>query len=614
MKYLFGKMIIIFLFGFLVGYFVYRHYTIQSISGFIVNRQNNHNTNNMRKNNEESVVRRKTSLSVSSFITPHHLVADKLIENIFSEVARQNKRQKIDRVILVSPNHFNVGQGEIIVADNSLLGEGNNFRVDKVGLQKLLAIDFVHKDANAFYKEHGIKGLLPFVQKYFPDTAVINLMIKDGTSAEKMKRLARVVSGLEGETLVILSSDFSHYLSSSISRWHDRKAVDIISHFDYPAVYNLETDCTPGLYFLMKFSELQNYKQFVWVNNSNSSKILGGDFVGENTSYVTGYFSKNNKSREKNIISQASRLTSILFFGDLMLDRHNRTLMNEKGVGYFTEKIERLFWGQDLNVVNLEGPITKNKSLSLGMPVENPNHFRFTFNPEQAINFLQANRINLVNIGNNHILNFHNDGLKQTEEFLKKGGINYFGNPTDLEKMFVIKNVNNHQIAFVSYNRFGKFTVADTIKIIREIRDKVDFIIVYTHWGQEYKLVENEKQTAKAHQFIDAGADLIIGSHPHVVQPIEVYKNKAIFYSLGNFVFDQYFSENVKSILGVGISQKDDKVNFILIPLYMQNNGQLELMSGEQKQKFLQSLLERSKMSNDLKTSILKDEQFELTQ
>jgi poly-gamma-glutamate synthesis protein (capsule biosynthesis protein) len=219
----------------------------------------------------------------------------------------------------------------------------------------------------------------------------------------------------------------------------------------------------------------------------------------------------------------------------------------------------------------------------------------------------------LVNICNNHILNFHNDGLKQTEEFLEKGGINYFGNPTDLEKMFVIKNVNNHQIAFVNYNRFGKFTVADTVKIIREVRDKVDFIIVYTHWGQEYKLVENEKQTAKAHQFIDAGADLIIGSHPHVVQPIEVYKNKAIFYSLGNFVFDQYFSEDVKSIFGVGVSWENDKINFTLVPLYMQNNGQLKLMSGEQKQKFLQSLLERSKMSNDLKTSILENEQFELT-
>jgi poly-gamma-glutamate synthesis protein (capsule biosynthesis protein) len=125
--------------------------------------------------------------------------------------------------------------------------------------------------------------------------------------------------------------------------------------------------------------------------------------------------------------------------------------------------------------------------------------------------------------------------------------------------------------------------------------------------------VENEKQTAKAHQFIEAGADLIIGSHPHVVQPIEIYKNKAIFYSLGNFVFDQYFSEDVKSILGVGVSWENDKINFTLVPLYMQNNGQLKLMSGEQKQKFLQSLLERSKMSNDLKTSILENEQFELT-
>ena len=303
--------------------------------------------------------------------------------------------------------------------------------------------------------------------------------------------------------------------------------------------------------------------------------------------------------------NEIKKKVSILFLGDVMLDRYNRILIGRHGVGYFTEKIERLFWGQDLNVVNLEGPITREQSVSVGKSVEDPNHFRFTFDPEQTVNFLQANRINLVNIGNNHILNFHNEGLEQTEDVLREGGISYFGNPLDLEKIVIVKNMNNRQIAFVNYNQFGKFTVADTVKIIQEVKHKTDFVIVYTHWGREYELVENDRQRNKAHQFIDAGADLIMGSHPHVVQPIEIYQGKVIFYSLGNFVFDQYFSEDVKSILGVGVLLEDDKISFSLIPLYMQNNGQLEMMDGERKQKFLQNLTERSKIGSGQKDDIL---------
>jgi len=594
--------IILFLLGGLMGFFVYQRYSEAKLGDSLrLNALGNELSNESLK--LRHTVEGEDQLRVCSFITPHHLVGNKLIDNIFSEAAEQNKGQKIDRIILVSPNHFNVGQGGVIVADGSLQEKGSIFETDKIMLQELLALDFVQGDKNAFYKEHGIRGLLPFVEKYFPDTKLLNIMVKDGTVSNDMEKLAQSVMGAGGNTLVILSSDFSHYLSRTVSDWHDEKAVDIISNFDYPAVYNLETDCVTGLYFLMKFSELQNYKQFTWVDNSNSSQVYKKDFVGENTSYVTGYFSESEEDVD---ISRADRLTSLLFLGDLMLDRHNRILTKAKGVGYFTEKIERLFWGQDLNVVNLEGPITREQSVSVGKSVEDPNHFRFTFDPEQTVNFLQANRINLVNIGNNHILNFHNDGLEQTEDVLRKGNISYFGNPLDLEKMVIVKNVNNRQIAFVNYNQFGKFTVADTVKIIQEVKHKTDFVIVYTHWGREYELVENDKQRNKAHQFIDAGADLIIGSHPHVVQSMEIYKNKAIFYSLGNFVFDQYFSEDVKSILGVGVLLENDKISFSLIPLYMQNNGQLEMMDGEHKQNFLQNLTERSKISNGQKELILK--------
>ena len=80
------------------------------------------------------------------------------------------------------------------------------------------------------------------------------------------------------------------------------------------------------------------------------------------------------------------------------------------------------------------------------------------------------------------------------------------------------------------------------VEEIEKVKNKSDFVVVYTHWGLEYHLRESESQKNLAHMFVDAGADVIIGSHPHVVQPIEIYKEKVIFYSLGNLVFDQYFS------------------------------------------------------------------------
>ena len=586
--------LVIFILGSALGYF--------GVQKIIPNNKKHGSilVNNELLSDESRVDINKKELPVVSFITPHHLVGEKLIEEIFSEVAQKNQKTKIDRIILVSPNHFNIGTGAVIVAGDELSENNITVKTSPRVIQNIAKLNFVRIDADAFYKEHGIRNLLSFSQKYFPGIPMVNMMIKDGAPIEYMTRLAEQINNIPGNTLLILSSDFSHYLGENISKQHDRKAVGVISHFDYPAVYNLDTDCVTGLYLLMKFSELKKHSNFVWVNNSSSSEVYGKNFIGKNTSYVTGYFTDKKIVKDK----QVGRVASLLFFGDVMLDRQNRVLMDRKGVGFFTAKLERLFWGQDLNVVNLEGPITDKPSVSVGQPVENPNHFRFTFDPEQAINFLQANRINLVNIGNNHILNFHKDGLEQTEKILTKNNIGYFGDPLGLAKMSTVKNVGGQKIAFVNYNQFVGFSPEQVIEIIKNLKTKSDFVIVYPHWGQEYKLVNNERQQKLAHRFIDAGADLIIGAHPHVVQPIEIYKNKAIFYSLGNFVFDQYFSEDVKSILGVGALLEDGQVKFTLIPLFKQRGGELELMAGEQREKFLQNLSARSVMGDDVRREI----------
>jgi poly-gamma-glutamate synthesis protein (capsule biosynthesis protein) len=102
-------------------------------------------------------------------------------------------------------------------------------------------------------------------------------------------------------------------------------------------------------------------------------------------------------------------------------------------------------------------------------------------------------------------------------------------------------------------------------------------------------LTSNHIQKDLAHKFIDAGADLIIGSHPHVVQEVGLYKNKLIFYSLGNFIFDQYFSVDTQQGLMVGY----DGSNYYLIPI-QGNRSALSFMNNDKSKEFLRELAKRS--------------------
>lgn len=111
---------------------------------------------------------------------------------------------------------------------------------------------------------------------------------------------------------------------------------------------------------------------------------------------------------------------------------------------------------------------------------------------------------------------------------------------------------------------------AGTMEVVTEItalRPACYRVVVFAHWGDEYTPVANAQQIAAAHSFVDAGADLVIGAHPHVVQNVEVYKGKAIFYSLGNFMFDQDFSWATTHGLAVRVSFGEETMGFKMTPI-----------------------------------------------
>lgn len=241
----------------------------------------------------------------------------------------------------------------------------------------------------------------------------------------------------------------------------------------------------------------------------------------------------------------AATPVTVLFGGDLMFDRWIRTVSGKRGGEYILAPVREYLQVADLVVANLEGPITDSPSVSETSALGSRDNYVFTF-PTETATLLKRENIGLVNIGNNHILNFKEDGVRQTKEFLEQAGVEYFGSPLTDDVRYHVRDVRGTRIAFVNYNQFvwhGREKAFDDIAAVKE---QTDFVVVYTHWGDEYVATPQAVKDI-AHAFVDAGADLIIGSHPHVIQEREEYKGKTIYYSLGNMVFDQYFSPETQA-------------------------------------------------------------------
>ncbi len=236
---------------------------------------------------------------------------------------------------------------------------------------------------------------------------------------------------------------------------------------------------------------------------------------------------------------------TLMFVGDMMFDRNIRSKAEQAGnYNFILEPMAPLFSQADLIIGNLEGPITNNPSRSQGSIPGSTDNYYFTFSPD--ILSLLKNYPFALNLGNNHITNFGADGIFQTKQFLAQAEIPYFGQiGKDHQSESVVLTVRKMKLALINYNEFIPGGMQKTLSAIETLKPQADLVIVYPHWGAEYVPTANSVITSQAHAFVDAGANMVIGSHPHVIQNSEIYQGVPIYYSLGNFVFDQYFRPEV---------------------------------------------------------------------
>ncbi|MFA5211526.1 MAG: CapA family protein [Patescibacteria group bacterium] len=312
-----------------------------------------------------------------------------------------------------------------------------------------------------------------------------------------------------------------------------------------------------------------------------------------------------NKKNDK-VFAYPQKKFSLFIAGDIMLDRSVQEKITSSGKGDYSFPFA--FINEDLKtynikLANLEGPITDFKSIA------EPNKPIFTFST-QFLPILSEN-FDLFNLANNHTYNFGFNGLLQTRDYLSKNNLNYFGDPNNEQQnlSFVIKQ-NDLKIGVISYNDLIDFDFNIVLDEIEKIKsDQVNFIIVFPHWGTEYVYRPNSKQIEEAHLLIDAGADLIVGGHPHVIQSIEKYKEKFIFYSLGNFVFDQYFADDTMTGLTLVLNfwqEKNEIKNEIEIkPIKINKDCQVFFADQIQNEETLKFLIDNSDIDIILQNQIL---------
>ncbi len=269
--------------------------------------------------------------------------------------------------------------------------------------------------------------------------------------------------------------------------------------------------------------------------------------------------------------SSKSKQIELVIAGDVMLGRTVMTRSLDMGDPVYPfRKIAPTLKAADIAFVNLENPVISNCPRFA-------DGFKFCTDPKMIDGLLYAG-VDVVTIANNHIRNFGESGVGETRDFLARSGIEATG-----LKNLVIKEVNGVKFGFIGFDFVTYKPTPEDYQLVAESNSKVNILIVAPHWGTEYTSSPNKFQKETGRKLVALGADLIVGSHPHWVQGWEYVDGVPVFWSLGNLVFDQMWSQETRRGLVVRIKFDEKKILGIEeLPIYMKNWAQPELV-GEDK-------------------------------
>lgn len=331
------------------------------------------------------------------------------------------------------------------------------------------------------------------------------------------------------------------------------------------------------------------------------------EIIGQNNRYAD-ILQDEEYMVEHNIYAKEAADTeciTISFAGDILFDPHYSVmsvlLQNGGNIsnGISPEVIAEME-SADIMMLNNEFPYTNRGTPTAG------KQFTFRADPS-AVAYLDELGVDIVSLANNHAYDYGEQGFLDTLQTLQDAGIPYVGAGVNEEEAIkpVYYIMNNMKIAFISATQIEKGDYPDTkgattdspgvfrcwnveklLQVVKEAKANSDYVIVYVHWGTENQESIDWAQEEQAPQIVAAGADLIIGDHPHLLQKIDVIDGVPIIYSMGNFWFNSKTIDT--GIVKVTLTEEGLQ-SFQFIPC-LQNGCKTTLLTGTEKERVLEGM------------------------
>ncbi|MEK7665948.1 MAG: AmmeMemoRadiSam system protein B [Patescibacteria group bacterium] len=490
-------------------------------------------------------------LETKSAVSPHHLFVNWKIASLFDAIADEDART----VVLISPNHFFRGKASAQISFGTWDTPYGELESDREVVENLISqAPFVQNEESTFEGEHGIFNLTPFVKRSFPHAKLVAIVVKEEMSLDEAQTLGTTLARLIPDAVVIASVDFSHYLPETVALYHDavtQRALATGACVGESCGLELEVDCNACLNVLFDVNKARGTQSWNFYDRDSSVSLLPNTPWRENTSHIYGAFTDG--------APDTTPFAALHFVGDIMLDRGVRKRIDTADdVGYPWKEMSRYLSGSHLVIGNLEGTVNEQPSTYTYDPP-----FRFVFDPSFVKEM--GKYIDVVSLANNHVSDVGSAGEIETRDWLDELGIPWFGSYRYPSPRYDFE-IQGLAFTLIGYHAFQP-AEDELVQEIKEAKIEGRLVIVMPHWGTEYREEPDSSQIRLAQLMVDAGADLVVGGHPHVPQDLEYVDGVPVVYSLGNFVFDQSMPETWTAQT-IGAIFSESKIEIYSLPVF----------------------------------------------
>jgi poly-gamma-glutamate synthesis protein (capsule biosynthesis protein) len=435
---------------------------------------------------------------------------------------------------------------------------------DNTTLEKLLKTRTVKDLGEINEKSRWNSDAIKEIPKIFPNAKIVLLSINKEATDETINQLAYSLDLATPEkTLVISLTTKVNAPDQTYQEFYDDFTNEVIPSADIDRFDDLPVN------------EYATAKLLGYYLNYRKALALTEDL--SNTATLNVWYQKGQPIKTSDKIF----LTA---FGDIMLGRAVRAAMDKNGLEYPFEKMNNNYLRvNDLLIANLEGPVTKNA-------VRTTEGMSFGFFPD-VVPVIKKYHFDIVSQANNHTLDKKQSGWEESMGHLRDGGVMVFGYPKEITEDSIKKiTIRGQKLAFLGMEEVTyKINDDKAVETVKSLAAEGYKVIPFIHWGIEYIHSPTKRQQELAHKLIDAGAIAVIAHHPHVVESYENYNGHPILYSLGNAIFDQYWSADTQVGLSIGMEISDNETKTFLMPIKLPKS-QFQLMDSDQKESFLNEM------------------------